>query len=88
MAQVMLEVERRCDDISAIQVDSGDHELSLFFVDELPRLWRLLWKVNEDKICRDSKDDGDDPLHDEDPSPAFLAIDPVHLLELKFCQQL
>ena len=76
-AHVLAQVERLSDDIVAILLDPGTDESSFLLVQErqtrLGLLRGKLGEVDDGDAADESYDDGDDALHDEDPSPACNA---------------
>jgi hypothetical protein len=100
VANVLFPVKRRSVHVTTVGVDTSNNELSLLFVDKLPRFWSLFRKVDKDHVCWQPEDDCDHTcllsaestttvrsmltFHDEYPAPSCSAADSVHLLKLPY----
>ena len=73
-AHVLAQVERLSNDIVAILLNSGTDESSLLLVQERQRRLGVLGcefrEVHDGDAADEADDNGDDALHDENPSPA------------------
>ena len=61
-------------------VDHTYNELAFLLAEEFPRcLVRAVWKVNKQEVACSTKHTSNDAFNDEDPPPASIASDAIHL---------